>query len=41
MQTLTKIKQIQALQEQVKELAGSQIPVGVVEVLFEQPLLPR
>lgn len=36
-QTLAKIKQIQALQEQVKELAGSQIPVGVVDVLFEQP----
>lgn len=35
--TLQKIKQIQALQEQVKEAAGSQLPVGVVEVLFKQP----
>lgn len=35
--TLQKIKQIQALQSQVRELAGSHIPVGVVDVLFEQP----
>ncbi len=35
--TLQKIKQIQALQEQVRELAGNQVPVGVVDVLFEQP----
>ncbi|WP_237201444.1 Fic family protein [Rothia nasimurium] len=35
--TLQKIKQIQALQEQVKERASSQMPVGVVDVLFEQP----
>ncbi|WP_237235876.1 Fic family protein [Rothia nasimurium] len=35
--TLQKIKQIQALQEQVKESVGSQMPVGVVDVLFEQP----
>lgn len=37
MNTLQKIKQIQELQEQVREFAGNQVPVSVVDVLFEQP----
>ncbi|QNV37671.1 Fic family protein [Rothia terrae] len=35
--TLAKIKRIQGLQEQIHEVVGSQMPAGVMEVVFEQP----